>query len=231
MAFAGDLRRALEQVRDDAQGRLDEILPTRSQIEAALAGNERAARLVAETLHDLLPGLLETYRLTAATIAADLYDMHRDTLGIPGTFTPDVPDVGDGGAHALIGWATSEARTPSGLQELIAGGFDRRLGRAANLTITSATVADPMADGWQRQARPTGCPFCQFLAGRGAVYAEATADFSAHDWCHCVATIAWRNLEKPVKPYEPSLRYPDTPEGRAKKAADQRRALDWIATH
>lgn len=53
-------------------------------------------------------------------------------------------------------------------------------------TITQTTAADPSMRGWQRVG-DGGCDFCQMLLSRGAVYTEASADFPAHDRCHCSA--------------------------------------------
>jgi hypothetical protein len=53
-------------------------------------------------------------------------------------------------------------------------------------TIRQTTVADPRTAGWQR-VTSGGCDFCAMLAGRGAVYSEATADFASHDHCACSA--------------------------------------------
>lgn len=53
-------------------------------------------------------------------------------------------------------------------------------------TVRATTVADPRTRGWER-VTSGGCSFCQMLAGRGAVYTEATADFESHDHCACSA--------------------------------------------
>jgi hypothetical protein len=48
-----------------------------------------------------------------------------------------------------------------------------------------------MASGWHRETRPCACDFCRLLAGRGGVYKKATANFSAHGECQCVAVPSW----------------------------------------
>lgn len=58
-------------------------------------------------------------------------------------------------------------------------------------TIRQASLADPRARGWGRITSTKPCRFCSMLAGRGAVYSEATVDFQAHDGCHCHAEPAY----------------------------------------
>lgn len=58
-------------------------------------------------------------------------------------------------------------------------------------TIRQTTTSDPATAGWQR-VTSGGCNFCQMLAGRGAVYREATASFYAHDHCACSAEPVYR---------------------------------------
>lgn len=219
--FAKELRAALVALRERAHG--DIFLPTADVIQAAMDGDERAAKLVAQTLHDTMPALLERYRLTAASISADLYDLERQAVGARGLFSAIVPDLGDGGANELVGWATSKARTPESLSELLQGGMDRRIWQAARSVYMTSAVSDPAARGWQRETDGDACGFCVMLASRGTVYSEASADFSSHDHCGCTAVAAWNGLEKPVKPYEPSKR--------SISDADRKRTREWIAAN
>ena len=59
-------------------------------------------------------------------------------------------------------------------------------------TITDTVRADRQALGWARVTSGNSCPFCSLLAGRGAVYGEASADFEAHDGCSCSAEPVYR---------------------------------------
>jgi hypothetical protein len=219
--FARELRAALVALREHAHG--DIFLPSADVIAAAMAGDERAAKLVAQTLHDTMPALLEKYRLTAGSIAADLYDLERESVGAKGRFSALIPDLGDGGAAELVGWATSTARTPDSLTELLQGGFDRRLWSAARSVYTTSATTDRAAEGWQRETDGNACGFCIMLASRGTVYSEASADFASHDHCGCTAVVAWSGIEKPVKPFEPSKR--------TISDADRARAREWIASN
>lgn len=179
----------------------------------------------AETaLRDILPGLIDAYGAAAATIAAEWYDDLRVKVGAAGRFSAIPADIRDTGSHALIGWALTKANDMSAFQSLIEGGMQRRITTFGRLTVTSSSLADPRVDGWQRVSRG-GCStgFCDMLAGRGAVYSEATADFAVHDNCHCVAVPAFSGEPRPVKPYTPSTRQATD--------ADRARTREWIAEH
>lgn len=185
----------------------------------------------AEALHDVLPALIDRYGAAAATVAADWYDELRATLGVGGRFVAIPADVADSGAHALVGWALDTAQTDASALALLEGGMQRRVVNFGRFTIMESSLSDPRADGWQRLGRGANCPFCDLLISRGAVYTKATADFGAHDDCNCIAVPAFGGQPREVKPYKPSLRYPDTPSGRDRRAADQARAHEWISAH
>lgn len=55
-------------------------------------------------------------------------------------------------------------------------------------TIDEYVASDRRA-GWRRVTASTACSFCSLLAGRGAVYSEATVGFQAHDGCNCQPAI------------------------------------------
>ena len=174
-------------------------------------------------LRDLLPAIIEQYGQAGAAMAADWYDDQREKVGAAGRFTAIPVESSDRGAHALIGWALSEAQSDEALRALILGGVQRRIADHVRYTVTGSSVADPAAAGWQRVTDGNGCAFCSMLAARGAVYSEATADFASHDDCGCSATVAWRNEPRPVKPF--------TPSGRNITDADRARVRAWIASH
>lgn len=166
---------------------------------SATAGDDlgilwRGAQTPAEleaALRDLLPSLVTTYGLAAASVAADWYDGLRAESDVRGRFSAIVPDVGDAGSQSLIGWALTESQDLPGFQTLILGGTQRRIWNASRLTVTGSSVADPGARGWYRVGDGHSCEFCSMLLGRGAVYTEATADFPAHDHCGCTAAPEW----------------------------------------
>lgn len=143
-----------------------------------------------EALHDLLPAIVREYGAAGGSVAAEWYDQQREKVGARGRFAAIPVAPSDRGANALVGWALATATDDTTLQSLILGGTQRRIADHVRYTIAGSSVADPAARGWQR----TGigeCEFCQVLIGRGAVYAEATADFASHDNCNCAAEPAF----------------------------------------
>jgi hypothetical protein len=173
-------------------------------------------------LHDVLPALIETYGAAAAVLAANWYDELREKFEVRGSFLAIPADVPDTGAHALAGWASTEATDLDALQSLVLGGMQRRIANFSRLTISGSSVADPQARGWQRTGNGE-CAFCRMLIGRGAVYTEASADFASHDHCRCSAVPAFTGASRPVRAFTPSER--NTSE------ADRARVREYLRTH
>lgn len=146
-----------------------------------------------ELLKDVLPALVDTYGLAAGTLAADWYDELRDAKRVPGRFTARVASPGLG-TDALAGWGVSTLFSAEpdwqAARTLVAGGLQRRIANVSRDTVTTSSVRDPGARGWQRTGEGK-CEFCAMLIGRGAVYTEATADFASHDHCNCGAEPAF----------------------------------------
>lgn len=180
-----------------------------------------------DALMDVLPALVDMYGAAAATVAADWYDDLRDEVGARGRFTAIPAELREPGTDELARWGVSpllgENPDWDAARVLVGGGLQRRIANASRETVMGSSIQDPQADGWQRIAQSDACLFCQMLAGRGDVYGEETADFAAHDWCSCEATVAWRNRPKPVREWAgPS---PD------RSRADYERAREWIAAN
>lgn len=202
---------------------------------AVLANNDLAAlwRQVStavqarEALQDVLPALVMTYGLAAATIAADWYDEARDEAAVAGRFFAIPADVDESGADVLARWGVDPLFKAEpdwdAAKSLIAGGLQRRIANGARQTVALSSVEDPGADGWQRVGDGKTCAFCSMLIGRGAVYSERTADFASHDHCGCGAAPAFKGQPRPVKPYTPSLR--------TASKADKARVREYLRTH
>ena len=162
-----------------------------------------------EALQDVLPALVNTYGLAAATISADWYDDARDLVDAKGRFMAIPADLGDQGADILARWGIGPLFKPEAdwrrARVQVEGGLQLRIANASRYTVAGSSIADPAADGWQRQGAGS-CAFCAMLIGRGAVYTEAGADFAAHDHCRCSAVPAFKGEPRPVKPYTPSAR-------------------------
>lgn len=179
-----------------------------------------------EALQDVLPALVSTYSLASSTIAADWYDDQRDMVEARGRFTAIPADLGDLGADVLARWGIGPlfAAEPDWgrARTLVKGGMQLRIANASRYTVAGSSIADPAAEGWQRQGSGS-CAFCAMLIGRGSVYTEAGADFAAHDHCNCSAVPAFKGAPRPVKPYTPSKR--------KASEADRARVREYLRTH
>lgn len=173
-------------------------------------------------LRDVLPALIRTYGMAAASLAADWYDEARLVAEASGAFTALPASLGESGADALALWATEKGSDLEAIKALTEGGMARRISNWSRETVMGSALADPSADGWQRTGVGS-CAFCALLIGRGTVYSEASADFSSHDNCNCQATPAFTGSPRPVKPYKPGPRHGNE--------ADYARAREFIASH
>lgn len=147
----------------------------------------------AETaLRDLLPAIIAQYGAAGGAMAAEWYDQQREKVAAKGLYVAVPLDADDRGAQSLVGWALKTATDDAALNSLVLGGVQRRIADHVRYTIANNSVADKAARGWQRVGDGHSCEFCAMLIGRGAVYTEATADFTSHDHCGCSAAPAWR---------------------------------------
>lgn len=144
-----------------------------------------------EALRDLLPAIVREYGAAGAAMAAEWYDEQRAKVGAKGRFTALPVAADDRGSQALVGWALDTATDNASLATLIAGGVQRRVADHARYTIARNSTEDRAARGWRRVGDGNSCDFCSMLLGRGAVYTEASADFSSHDHCGCSAAPDW----------------------------------------
>lgn len=212
MATPAELRQALADLNVLASRDLGRIF-------RALQEGDNAA----EALHDILPGLIDSYGSAANALAADWYDDLRESKGIGGRFAAIPADVQDTGAHALVGWALDTATDDGSLVALLEGGVQRRVVNFGRFTVMESSIADPRSDGWQRLGQGANCTFCDMLISRGAVYSESSADFGSHDHCNCVAVPAFKGEPREVKEYAPSVRDSTDAERASVRA--------WIASH
>ena len=141
---------------------------------------------------DVLPDLINTHHLTAATVAADWYDLQRYDLGVKKRFSAVIAEAPtDARGLVMARWAVGpmfgagDTAAPVVLVK-VAGALQRVITDGARLTITGSTAKDPARVKWARVGAGE-CDFCQMLIGRGAVYGRDTADFESHDHCACSA--------------------------------------------
>lgn len=177
--------------------------------------------------------LVSEYGEIAAGVAADWYDEVRAAEGVRGGFRARmvVPDE----RAATVGTVTRAAGAlftpaPEAVLVTLVGRLPKYALTGARETVAASTAADPQSAGWHRETRGAGaCRFCRLLAGRGAVYKRATADFAAHNDCNCVAVPSWdaNAPEVDVRLYEASRRTTGmTPRQREQHNALIRRAMD-----
>lgn len=151
---------------------------------------------VRDGLMDVLPGIIDTHHLSAATVAADWYDLQRYQLGAKGRFRAVMADApADGRGAVMARWGVGpmfSSETPAVAEGLvlskISGALQRVVTDGARQTITGSTARDPGRVGWVR-VTSGGCEFCEMLAGRGAVYSADSATFESHDHCLLPGTV------------------------------------------
>lgn len=187
------------------------------------------AEAVRDALMEVVPALADRYGDMAGALAADFYEESRERAEARGRFVAEpAPLPGSSRYEALVRWGVDPLFRPepdaAAARTLISGGLQRIVANVDRDTVRLSAVRDPAAEGWQRVARGDGCGFCRMLAGRGAVYSEATVDFASHDHCHCSATVAWKHEPKPVKEQF-------VPSSGNVSDADKARARAYIAEH
>lgn len=187
------------------------IAAAEREVQQVLASlNESNPEASAAALRAAYPSVIERYALAAGALAADWYDDLRVEAGASGYFTalPVAPPLerADGSARRLAGSLFTD--NPGDLWSGLRAATDLLVKSTARETITTASIADPHASGWQRVTRGTSCAFCRMLASRGSVYKEATATFAAHHECNCGAVPSWQAdaPEVEVKQYVASQR-------------------------
>lgn len=150
---------------------------------------------VRDGLMDVLPGIINTHHLNAATVAADWYDLQRYLLGAKRRFRAimaDAPTDGRGAVMARWGVAPMFGGEPDAAAAAttlvkIAGALQRVTLNGARQTITRSVGNDPARVGWVRVG--TGeCDWCQQYLD-GVVHFTEGYDFAAHDHCQCDAVI------------------------------------------
>lgn len=161
--------------------------------------------------------VIAQYSRTSAVLAAEFYDAQREAAGVPGPFTVPVADPPpEQQTTASLRWATKDLwpRDPEDATPAQSQPLDVRLDQAETKaeqvaqklvadtgrgTVRAAVRQDRQATAWARSAARGACAFCKMLASRGAVFKEDTADFRAHDGCHCGVIPVFRGQR-----FEPS---------------------------
>ena len=149
------------------------------------------------SINPLVNGVIDMHYQATAADAARFYTQSRIIAGnsyipLPGAelnqeYLNTVTNSQGPGMffHFLKDNPADNAKTMA--QDSLRGAATRMVMMGGRDTVTQSAQQDPMAKGWERVIEPGACSFCAMLASRGAVYKSATADFRAHDHCHCVA--------------------------------------------
>jgi hypothetical protein len=136
------------------------------------------------------PEIVSYYSDGTAALAADYYDDRRFEANVSGRFTADpIIDLREEQIRRGVLWSVEPLYGVTDVPlaaERVAQVVQYETANPFRDTITSNTRRDPRAVGWRRIAGG-GCQFCNMLAGRGAVYTDATAHFASHPHCRCSA--------------------------------------------
>lgn len=161
--------------------------------------------------------VVDQYAQTSAALGAEFYDAQREAARVAGTFTVPVVDAPTPEqTEASLRWATKDVwdRDPGTATDAQMQPVEVRLDQAekkaeavaqklvtdtGRSTVLNAVRRDAQATAWARSAALGACAFCKLLAARGSVYAQDTADFRAHDGCHCGVVPVFRGQK-----FEPS---------------------------
>lgn len=153
------------------------------------------AEKVRDGLLDVLPDIVNGYYLTAATVAADWYDLMRIQAGTPKRFSAVIPEEPTAGrAESLARWSVAPLFSANPAADIaltkVLGGLQRTVLNGARETVVKSAYADPAPVGWERVGSGN-CDFCRMLIDRGPVYSASSGDFESHDHCGCSAVPAF----------------------------------------
>lgn len=180
---------------------------------------------------------VDHFSSASISLNADHFDVMRERAGISASFrTPvvDLPpaakvDAGTGWAMSpLFGGDTLTTTVEADVQVRVEGAAQKAVMDAGRNELIAAIEADHEAKGWARVTKPGACAFCTMLAIRGAVYgSEQTANFEAHDHCHCtVEPLFGKHYEPPAHIREAQALYKDATAGKGDKLNAFRRAYE-----
>lgn len=135
-------------------------------------------------------------------VAARTLDLGLDSSYIPVTVRPDPEQIAT--SLHVTGPVEVRRQTAAGraLLEIrrnvfvtMARSGERLALQGGRGSISASVAADARALGWARVGSGKSCSFCSALISRGPVYGEQSADFDAHDGCHCSAQAVYRRRD------------------------------------
>jgi hypothetical protein len=188
------LRRAQAGIQALAESELAGIMAKIGQLPASRGR---------DSLLHLAPMLVDAYGASSGTVAADWYDLVRDSEILPRkaryrstVVVPDRSTEIEVTIRRVVGPLWDD--DPDQVLTALRGPLTRYILDAGRTTIVENTNADPQTTGWQRVTRPGACDFCRFLAARGDVYKRQTATFASHNDCNCASVPSWDPNAKEV---------------------------------
>jgi hypothetical protein len=154
--------------------------------------------------------IVARYGQASGAAALDYYRSERVAAGVTSPTTLKIaPSPADRVIEDAVGWAVSDLYGPVSpetttlVQENLDAAVTQLVLDQGRDTIIDNALRDPKAKGWARVTEVGACSFCIMLAlraGAGFLYtSKRSADFQAHDNCHCHA-------EPVFNAYEPSHR-------------------------
>lgn len=178
-------------------------MPTRDEVEAAVAYRAAQTRLRAGFLRDSLAlwplldkkrvgatspdwlraqiRLVRQWRQLSATSAARYYRLHNHRASVPTVELPEKTIVrnllhaGPGEIDRAIQRGLSETQADAAARVSASQSGARLVLGGGRDAIDAAVKADPLALGWMRVADDHPCGFCGMLASRGPVYKTAAS--------------------------------------------------------
>ncbi len=153
------------------------------------------AERVRDGLMDVLPGIIDEHHLSAATVAADWYDIQRADLGAKKRFRAVMAEAPTDARGAVMArWGVSPMFSGTAVDvaagvvlSKVSGGLQRVVTDGARQTVVGSAVKDTAQVGWVRVGAG-GCDWCaKFLDG--VVHYTEGYDFDAHDHCLCDAVM------------------------------------------
>lgn len=162
------------------------------------------ARTTTNVLVAQIPDITTAYGEIAAHVAADFYDETRSQAAIGSTFraepaSPAARAAVEASIRYAVGPIWSGTPNPTMALKNLSATVRRHVRNPARTTILANTHTDPARPRWARIIHADSCPFCKMLASRGAVYAERTVHFHAHDACTCDAAPIYNDTDLPER--------------------------------
>lgn len=171
--------------------------------------------------------LIGYYSEASAALGVDMYDDARAEASVRGRFNAD-PIILDRTVRVRRGlaWASDPLSTDDEQAAIdrLTDILRTEVARPYRDTVIGNRLRDRQSVGYRRVASGSACGFCRMLAGRGAVYKQASAYFASHGNCQCTVVPVFQGQageEANVIEYMASRR---------NKTEKQRaRVREWIA--